>query len=99
MGKRGPQIGGAGRRKDAPVMCTLHEARTARGMTQRMLAEMLTTAPQTVALWESGKYWPHPRMMFALAYILGVTVPDLWPVLRREVILSELGLEPPAGAP
>lgn len=51
--------------------------RTAQGLTQEQLAEMLKTTQQTVARWETGKSEPSIATLKDLALIFGTSVDDL----------------------
>ena len=53
------------------------QARKARNLTQRQLADALSISDKTVSKWECGKGLPEVSLMLPLCGALGITVNDL----------------------
>lgn len=53
------------------------ELRTAAGMTQKNLADMVGVTVPAVCLWESGARNPELENIFRMTLIFGVTVEDI----------------------
>lgn len=55
----------------------IKDARKAKGIMQKELAEMLNVRPSTVSMWESGYRTPDLDMLKKIASLLGVSFDDL----------------------
>ena len=55
----------------------VRELRTAAGMTQQQLAELVHVSSRTIISLEKGQYNPSLLLAYRLALVFGVTVEDL----------------------
>ena len=55
----------------------LSEARIAKGMTQKQLAEIIMVSDRTVSKWECGKGFPDPSLLEPLSEALEISVGDI----------------------
>ena len=55
----------------------VRELRTAAGLTQQQLAELVHVSSRTIISLEKGQYSPSLMLAYRLALVFGVTVEDL----------------------
>lgn len=67
---------------------TLKALRINRGLSREELAHLSGVSYPTIRLAEETGHEPGPRIAFAIAEVLGVTVLDIWPIpgLDREKV-------------
>lgn len=70
----------------------IRAARTALGMTQGDLADLIGVSRQSVSFYEAGKQWPQPLQADAIKRALGIDVPhspDAVAVVRTHTLSPE----------
>ncbi len=56
----------------------MKELRTARGLTQEQLAELIGVTRNTIISMEKGKYCPSIKLGFRIANVFGVGIDDVF---------------------
>lgn len=78
------------------VKTTLHEARTAAGLSIRIVAEAAGVSESSYGNYEHGFYYPRPDARERLCALFGAAEADLWPEGSRRYPRSALPAPPPA---
>ena len=75
-----------------PLKTRVKELRTAAGLTQQQLADLVRVSSRTIISLEKGQYNPSLMLAYRLAVVFGVTVEDLC-CLNENLVLEEKAYE------
>ena len=62
----------------------LYTLRSAKGLSQSQLAQLLGVTNKAVSKWETGSAYPSAKLMYPLAKALGVSVEELYRSMTRD---------------
>jgi DNA-binding XRE family transcriptional regulator len=73
--------------------------RTERGLTRKVLAELVDVNPQTIGFLERGDYGPSVELALKLARVFGVPVDVLFSLEPFPALANQLGAPPSSESP
>jgi putative transcriptional regulator len=73
--------------------------RTERGLTRKVLAELVDVNPQTIGFLERGDYGPSVELALKLARVFGVPVDALFSLEPFPALVNQLSAPPSSESP